>query len=144
MKPTPLADIGLLLIRLGTGICFIFIHGLAKLTGGPERWEGLGKSMENIGITFLPVVWGFLAAFAETFGALFLAAGFMFRTSSFMLGFTMFVAMMVELGRLDPWGRVAHPMELMFVFFGLMLIGPGRYSIDHWLRSRALRSDDKA
>lgn len=125
-----LADAGLLIIRLGLGACLILIHGLPKLTGGVERWTALGKSMTNLGIDFLPAFWGFMAAFAETFGALMLMAGLFYRPAAFMLAFTMFVAMMSHLVKLDPWIRVAYPMELMIVFLGLLLMGPGRYSLD--------------
>lgn len=143
MNSTIFSDIGLLIIRAGVGFCFIFIHGLSKLTGGPERWAAIGSNMSNIGISFLPALWGFLAAFAETFGALFLILGLFYRTSSFLLAFTMFVAMMTHLAKLDPWGRVAHSMELMFVFTGLMLIGAGRYSLDRILFGRKKKSAEQ-
>ena len=136
------ADTGLLIIRAGVGLCFIFIHGIGKLTGGAELWEAIGKSMENIGISFAPAFWGFMASFTETFGALLLIAGFLYRPAAFLLAFTMFVAMMNHLAKLDPWGRVAHSMELMFVFAGLMLIGPGRLSIDYYIRNRKIQKAD--
>jgi putative oxidoreductase len=77
-----------------------------------------------------------MAAFAEFFGAILLIFGFFFRPATFLLTFTMFVAMLFHLSRLDPWGIVSGPMELMFVFAGLFLIGPGRYSIDEYFRKR--------
>ncbi len=131
-----LSDAGLLLIRTGLGICFIFIHGLGKLTGGAERWEAIGKNMENIGISFAPALWGFMAAFVETFGALLLIFGIFSRPAAFLLAFTMFVAMMGHLAKLDPWGRVSHSLELMIVFLGLTLIGPGKLSVDYYLKNR--------
>lgn len=131
-----LTNTGLLIIRLGLGVSFFFIHGLSKIQGGTEVWARLGKAMSNLGIEFLPVFWGFLAAFSESVAALFFAFGLFFRTSSFLLMFTMFVAMMVHLTNLDPWGRVSHSMELMFVFLGMYLIGPGKYSLDNLLFSK--------
>lgn len=126
-------DLGLLIIRLGLGLSFIFIHGLSKITGGPELWGKLGKSMSNIGIDFLPEFWGFMAAFSEFVIPFFIIAGFIFRPSIFLISGTMFVAMMMHLAKLDPWNKVAYPMELLFVFAGLFFIGPGRYSIDYIL-----------
>ncbi len=125
------ADIGLLIMRVGIGICFIFLHGMQKLTGGVERWTALGKTMANLGIDFLPAFWGFMAAFAETFGALFIIIGLFHRPAAFLLAFTMLVAMITHLSKLDPWSKVVYPMELMFVFIGLFLIGPGRFSLDY-------------
>jgi putative oxidoreductase len=140
MNKTVLADTGLLIVRVGLGLSFIFLHGLQKLTGGPERWAGLGKTMSNLGIDFMPVFWGFMAAFAETFGAVFLILGLFYRPATFMLAFTMFVAMMTHLAKLDPWNKVGYPMELMFVFIGLLLIGPGRFSLDNILFGKKIKS----
>jgi len=67
-----LADIGMLTLRLGSGLIFIFIHGLGKITGGPEHWAKIGGSMSNIGINFLPEFWGFMAAFSEFFVPMFI------------------------------------------------------------------------
>ena len=35
------------------------------MAGGPERYEELGGAMANIGITFAPMFWGFMAAITE-------------------------------------------------------------------------------
>ena len=57
-------DFGLLFIRLAIGTLMFLMHGYGKITAGPETWERVGGAMGNLGITFVPVVWGFLAAFA--------------------------------------------------------------------------------
>jgi len=129
-------NIGLLLLRIGIGTSFILIHGLSKITGGPAGWETLGKSTANLGITFFPMFWGFMAAFSEFFGALLLLLGFFFRPITLLLSCTMFVAMMSHLTKLDPWGRVAYPMELMILFIALFLIGPGKYSLDEYFKRK--------
>jgi len=129
-------NIGLLLLRIGIGISFIFLHGLSKISGGPERWESIGKSMANLGITFLPTFWGFMAGFSEFFGALLLILGLFYRPATFLLAFTMFVAMMSHLTKLDPWSRVSHPMDLLILFGALFLIGPGKYSLDEYFRKK--------
>lgn len=124
-------DLGLLIIRLGLGFSFIFIHGLPKIKGGPELWIKIGKSMSNLGINFLPELWGFMAAFSEFVVPVFIIAGLFFRPSILLISFTMFVAMMMHLTNLDPWSKVGYPMELLFVFAGLFLIGPGKFSLDY-------------
>jgi len=129
-------NIGLLLLRTGIGLSFIFLHGLSKISGGPERWESLGKSMASLGITFLPMFWGFMAGFAEFFGALLLILGFFFRPATFLLAFTMFVAMMSHLTKLDPWSKVSYPMDLLIIFAALFLIGPGKYSLDEYFKRK--------
>ncbi len=66
-------DTGLLILRVGLGVMMI-MHGLPKLQGGPELWAGVGKSMGNIGIHFMPTFWGFMAA-----GTLFQTSGIIAR-----------------------------------------------------------------
>ncbi|MGH2574989.1 MAG: DoxX family protein [Ignavibacteria bacterium] len=129
-------DFGLLLMRLGLGISYSLIHGWGKISAGPELWGKLGNAMSNLGITFLPHFWGFMAAFSEFFGSILLVAGLFFRPAAFLMAFTMFVAMMSHLVRLDPWSRVFSPMVLMFIFAGLFFIGPGKYSLDELIRKR--------
>lgn len=124
-------DAGLLLIRVGVGAAFVFIHGLGKLTGGIELWKKLGASMSNLGITFFPEFWGFMAMFSEFFCGILLVLGLFFRPAAAFLTFTMFVAMMGHLSKLDPWGRVAHSLEMLFVFAGLVMLGAGKYSLDY-------------
>src|SRR6185436_11644611 len=85
-------DFALLVLRLGVGISLAYAHGYGKITGGPEKWIKLGGAMEDIGVTFLPLFWGFMAAFSEFFGALLVAIGFVTRGAAFLVAFTMFLA----------------------------------------------------
>jgi putative oxidoreductase len=123
-------DTGLLIMRLGLGTAFL-IHGLPKLTGGPAKWEALGKSMGHLGVDIFPVFWGFMAAVSEGIGGLLLILGLFYRPICLMLGFTMLVA---TLTLAAPKGRdftnYSHPLKLIFVFVGMACVGPGRFSID--------------
>lgn len=123
-------DIGLLILRIGIGISFIFVHGLPKMIGGPERWEKLGGAMGSLGINFAPLFWGFMAAITEFGGGLLLLVGLFTRSTSVFLAFTMLVAAMRHLTAMDPWGRVFHPIEIMVVFIAFIFLGAGKYSID--------------
>ena len=58
-------DFGLLLIRLGIGLSIVIFHGWEKISGGPALWGALGGNMSNLGISFAPVMWGFMAALME-------------------------------------------------------------------------------
>lgn len=127
-------DVGLLVLRLGFGLGFIYFHGWAKLTGGPERWAGVGGSMEHVGIGFGHPFFGFLGAFAESVGGLLIAVGFLFRPAVLLVAGTMFVAWVMHITTGN--GTPAHAFKNMWVALGLSLIGPGRYSIDHWLDRR--------
>ena len=120
---------GLLILRVGIGVMMI-THGLPKLTGGTETWTNIGKSMGVIGINFLPVFWGFMAAATEGIGGLLLILGLFFRPVNILLVFTMIIAALVHLGKGDGLGGASHAIELGIVFFSLIFIGPGKYSVD--------------
>jgi len=130
------ADFGMLLLRLGVGLIFIFIHGLGKITAGPVMWKKLGGSMSNFGINFLPEFWGFMAAFTEFFVPMFIILGLLFRPAAFLLAFNMIVAATVHLKNLDPWGKIAYPLMLVILFISMFLIGPGKYSISEYFKNR--------
>lgn len=120
---------GLLILRIGIGVLFI-IHGFPKLAGGIKGWAGLGGSMKVIGIDFLPVFWGFMAAVTETFGGFLLIVGLFYRPACILLVFTMVIAALVHFGKGDGLQGASHAIELGIVFFSLIFIGPGKYSVD--------------
>ena len=121
-------DLGLLIIRITLGGLFM-LYGWPKITGGPENWEKLGGSMENLGITFFPVVWGFLAAFAEFGGGLLLIAGFLFRPALLALVFTMFVAVIFHAAKGEGFDGYYSALQYLLLFVGLFVSGPGKYAL---------------
>lgn len=124
-------DLGLFILRLGIGTLMFVVHGYAKIIGGPERWEPIGHHM--LGVSAIPVLWGFLSAFAESVGAILLVLGPLFRPMALLLAFNMFVAAMYHLN-LPPDSPVSglsgasHALELMVVFVALFFTGPGRFA----------------
>jgi putative oxidoreductase len=125
-------DQGLLILRIGLGVMFI-LHGWPKLAGGPELWKMVGGATANFGIHFAPEFWGFLAACAEFFGGVLLILGLFTRLILFPLVFDMLVALSFHLYRGDNFGIFSHPLEVGIVFASLILIGPGRFSLDYRL-----------
>ena len=128
-------DIGLLLLRLGVGIAFI-LHGWPKLAGGPQHWEQMGQSMQMVGISFAPAFWGFMAGFAEAVGGIMLLLGLFFRPFCVLLLATMLIAIMSHISRGDDFNGYSHALEAAVLFCSLLLIGPGRYSLDSVLFPR--------
>lgn len=133
MKPKYI-DFALLLLRAGIGLTLAFVHGYDKISGGPAMWGQIGGAMAGIGITFLPVFWGFMAAFAEFFGGLLVAIGFLTRGASLLVSFTMFMAFYGSMHSGDGFAKGSHPFELMCVFIAILFAGAGKYSIDHYIR----------
>lgn len=127
-------DLGLLLIRIGIGLSLMIFHGFGKIKGGPELWTKIGGSMQNLGIDFAPVFWGFMAAFSEFFGSLFLILGMLFRPATILLAITMIVATIRHLNlpagaEGAGWSGASHALELLAVYVALFLTGPGKYRI---------------
>ncbi|MEI8312219.1 MAG: DoxX family protein [Verrucomicrobiota bacterium] len=123
-------DLGILLLRAGIGVMMV-LHGWPKLAGGQQKWEEVGAAMSHVGISFWPVLWGFLAAMSETLGGALLAAGFLTRYAALFITFTMAVAtaMMYHVGHAS-FNEWSHPAEIGIVCLSLVIIGAGKYSID--------------
>jgi len=126
-------DLGLLILRGGIGIMFIF-HGLPKLLGGPEGWEGLAQ----YGLPFLPeglisIIFGLFAVIAELGGGILLILGVYTRIACLALIATMAVAMTTHIGDVTGIGDFAKTLgwtiELIIVFTALFLTGPGRFTV---------------
>jgi len=127
-------DTGLLLLRILIGISFL-AHGLPKLTEGPDLWIKLGKSMQFVGVGAYPIFWGLMAALSESLGGFLLLIGFCFRPACLFLLSTMVVATTMHFNTtpgnfFEKWSVASHAIELGSVFLSLLLIGPGRYSVD--------------
>ena len=127
-----MTDIGLLTLRLGVGVLLAVFIGRGKLMGGVEKWTAIGKgAMTPLGITGAPALWGFLIAFAECIGALFIAAGLMCRSFAFLLVVTMAVQTGATLSgsavTVEQWGLTG---VFGIVALSLLVSGPGLFSID--------------
>ena len=122
-------DAGLLILRVGIGVMFVF-NGYPKLIAGPETWAMIGVSMKVLGIGFAQTAWGFMAALSECAGGILLVLGFLTRPACFFLLMTMVVATMMHIGKGDPFLKYSHAMESGILFLSLILIGPGKYSLD--------------
>ena len=125
-------DVGLLILRIGLGGMFLF-HGIPKILGGPEKWEKLGMAMSSVGVHFMPVFWGFMAAFSESLGAVLIILGLFFRPACILLTITMAVAASAHLSKGDGLKGASHAIEDGIVFLSLILIGPGKFSLDEKL-----------
>jgi len=122
-------DLGLLFLRTGIGIMMI-LHGWPKLAGGLPAWEKLGQAMGHVGINFIPGFWGFSCAMVETIGGVLLVIGFCFRpvTILFTLNFIVATVLLYKTsGVFLDWSR---PAEMLILFFSLIFIGAGKYSVD--------------
>jgi putative oxidoreductase len=122
-------NFGLLFIRAGLGIMFIY-HGYPKLFGGEKAWVELGGSTKYVGVTFFPMVWGFLSALVETIGGFLLIIGLAFRPVCLLLLINLLVAAASHFGKHEGLDEAAHAIEDAIVFAGLIFLGAGKFSVD--------------
>ena len=122
-------NFGLLIIRVGLGIMFIF-HGYPKLGGGIKTWEQIGTSTKYIGIHFWPVIFGLLSVVVETFGGFLLIIGLAFRPVCLLMIINLIVAALFHFGKGDGLEGAAHAIEDAIMFAGLLFLGAGKYSVD--------------
>lgn len=122
-------DEGLLILRILMGITLMY-HGLIKFQGGEEKLIATGSALRFFGITGGYLALGAFAAFVELVGGFLTALGLFTRPSAFFMVGTLFVAtvmVMITKG-FDPAG---HAMDDMFAYIGILIAGPGKYSLDH-------------
>jgi putative oxidoreductase len=122
-------NFGLLIIRVGLGIMFIY-HGYPKLIGGEEKWTKIGSAAGYVGLHFLPMIWGLLCALVETVGGAMLIIGLAFRPVCLLLVLNLAVAIVMLFAKGEGLDGAAHALEDAIVFAGLVFIGPGKYSMD--------------
>ncbi len=137
-----LVSAGLLILRIVAGVIW-FAHGAQKVLG----WfggHGLKGTVQGYfkGALGIPEPLGYLGAFVEFFGGIFLIFGFLTRLSALGLLIMMIVAMFkvhVNIGFFMNWGTAAgrgEGYEFTLAMIGIALVllitGPGLYAVD-WL-----------
>jgi len=128
-------DLGLLLLRLGTG-GVLAAHGAQKLLGwfGGGGLEGTGKAMESMGYT--PGRASATAAgLAEAGGGVLLALGLATPAAGAAAAGAMTGAAAVHApnGFFAQTGGYEYAASLGLTAAGLAITGPGRLSVDHAL-----------
>lgn len=128
-------DLGLLLLRLGTG-GVLAAHGAQKLFGwfGGHGLEGTGKFMESVG--YSPGKASATAAgLAETGGGALLALGLATPAAGAAAAGAMTGAAAVHKpnGFFAQEGGYEYAASLALAATGLAITGPGRLSLDHAL-----------
>lgn len=134
MTPTSAAivDIMLCFFRVSIGI-LMARFGYEKLTEGPSTWRYIGAAMGNLGIHFLPAVWGFLGACVELFGGIAFILGLGTRIAAIFLIFMMGMALLWLLRNYEAYRVYSYPLALMLVFITFLVIGSGPWSLDSYL-----------
>lgn len=129
LSPHTLDDLGKLILRLTLGI-LILLHGIAKLRHGIGPIEGM---VTGAG---LPAFLAYGVYAGEVLGPILLILGLYARIGAALIVGNMLVAFLLahtgELTTLTDMGGWALELQGMFLFtaVALLLMGPGRISID--------------
>ena len=124
------ANVGLLLLR-------VFIGGALLTHGWGKMFGGLGGFIDGVAQMGFPAptVLGFLAAFAESFGAILLAIGLLTRPAAFLIVATMAVAVFgAHKGAAFSVQEAAWLYLVPALFF--LLKGAGRWSLDRFVSQK--------
>ena len=117
-------NIALLILRVVFAGSMLYGHGLSKLN---RLIEGDLSFANPIGIGEAPTL--VLAVFSEFLAPLFILIGYKTKIFSFFPAATMFVAaFIVHLS--DPFARKEKAILFLIGFIVIMMMGPGKYSID--------------
>ena len=121
-------NFGLLIMRLGL-TAVLFLHALPKLFDGMHRWKSVGMDSSPINIGLPPAVLGFSILLLETLGAVSFVFGYFFRAACTILFFLFSLYFFIYFQKPGYYTLMLWSLGLAAVFFGLIYVGPGRYSI---------------
>ncbi len=121
--------IGQLLLRMFLGAICIYAYGWENLAGGMAEWRKMGTDFKAVGITFWLPFWGFMATMAWTLGMLLFIVGFAFRPACLFISLILIV-LMVHDYKVGGLKNADGEIILLSVFFSMIFIGPGKYSVD--------------
>jgi len=116
-------DIGLFFLRVGAAV-MLLTHGWSKVTHFSER---LNSFADPIGLG--PAVSLQLVIFAEFFCGIFLIFGFMSRIILIPMIINMAVIVFIVHSG-SGFGKQELPMIYLLVFIVLLILGPGKLSLD--------------
>ncbi len=146
------SDIAVLILRVAVGLIFI-PHGYSKIFGR----GGVASFASDLPSYHIPTFLGYIAAYAEFFGAILLIAGLLTRLDAFLLACTMAVAVVLvqlpdAMNDMPAGGNrffaamkgIELPLSLFAAATALVLLGGGKFSLDTVLRIRERIADRRS
>lgn len=116
-------DVGLLILRVGSGLFLAFGHGLGKMPPS----EGFIGGAEKLGFP-MPFFFAWMAGLSEFFGGLLIALGLFTRPAAFFVTCTMATAAFLRHAD-DPFGTKEKALLYFIIGIFFMLAGGGKYGL---------------
>ena len=120
-------NFGLLIMRLGLA-AVLLIHCLPKLFAGSQIWQSVGTTLAFINVGLPAAILGFIMLLLEALGGVSLMFGYFFRIACIIL-FVIFGLYFFNYFSIGYQTLMLWSAGLAAVFFGLIYVGPGSYSI---------------
>ena len=122
----------LFIARVAIG-AFMLTHGLPKLQ---KLMDGNLKFADPYGIGATPSL--ILAVFAEFGCSVLLILGLATRLAAIPLMITM-LTVILSVHAADPFGKKELPGMYLLFFLGFLILGAGKYSVDHLIGGKSKR-----
>ena len=122
-----LGDLGLLVLRVFTGLSLAYAHGWSKVPPGEE----FVKTVTSLGF---PAEMAYLTMLTEFFGGLALAMGLLTRPVALAMVINFAVAGFMSHAA-DPYVRKELPFLFLAVATMFLCVGAGRFSVDRLLKT---------
>ena len=122
-------ETGLLLFRASIGLIFIILIA-PVLWSGQGSWEHFGSAMRHLDFHSHYRFWGFVGAILGCVGGILMIFGLFFRIGVLLaLAITLVHLVAVWDTHSDFLARLPA-LEMAILLISLLLIGPGKYSVD--------------
>lgn len=132
-RPSPVSgsmDLGLLILRVGSGLALALAHGIGKV----PPTERFIATVTRMGFPAPePMAW--LAGVAELVGGLLLAMGLLTRPAALLVA-VHFVLVVVVASAGDSFLERERAVLFLLAAVALLFTGPGRYSVDALVERR--------
>jgi len=122
------ADVAMTVLRVSTGVCMAYLHGLGKV---PPK-EGFIGFVGKLGFP-MPEFFAWCAGISELVCAVLLALGFATRTSAAFILFTMGVAIFIAKSG-EPLAEREMAILYASALIPFVVSGSGRFAIDRLIK----------
>jgi putative oxidoreductase len=121
-------ETGLLLVRASLGLIFIILLG--PVLWNPGSWEHFGSAMRHLDFHSHFKFWGVVGAVLGCVGGVLMVLGLFFRIGVLLALVVTLVHLIALWGSGGGFYERLPALEMSILLVGLLLVGPGKYSVD--------------
>jgi putative oxidoreductase len=122
-------ETGLLLMRVSIGLIFIILIA-PVLWNGEGGWDRFGSVMKHLDFHSHFKFWGFIGALVGCVGGVLIVLGLFFRIGVLLTLVVTLIHLVALWGGRGAFYPRLPALEMSILLVSLLLIGPGKYSVD--------------